>query len=85
MHMLVENSFILGLIFPYQTEDQHINNGIKKADVHHAQIIKNTHTHTSTHTHAHTHTHTHTHKTSSTYKLLLPGQNSPGSNNFLFL
>jgi len=40
MHMLVENSFILGLIFPYQTADQHINNGIKKADVHHAQIIK---------------------------------------------
>ena len=38
--MLVENSFILGLIFPYQTADQHINNGIKKADVHHAQIIK---------------------------------------------
>lgn len=47
MHMLVEDSFILGLIFPYQTADQHLNNGIKKTYVHHAQILKvHTHTHT---------------------------------------
>jgi len=41
----VEDSFILGLIFPYQTADQHLNNGIKKTYVHHAQILK-VHTHT---------------------------------------
>jgi hypothetical protein len=46
MHTLVENSNTLGLIFPHQIAHWHIDNGIKRADVHHTQIT-NTYTHTT--------------------------------------